>query len=117
MYRSFVRRNITSFVIIFCAIQMVAPHFLYNEDGSLRQFGIGYKKKTVIPNWLVALILAIFSYLFVLAAAAFLCAVGISQSISNNALNVVDIANAPVSRYHIISAIASFALTNIHNLL
>jgi len=40
MYRSFVRRNITSvaiiiFVIIFCAIQMVAPHFLYNEDGSL----------------------------------------------------------------------------------
>ena len=71
MYRSFIRRSITSvaiiiFVIIFCAIQMVAPHFLYNEDGSLRQFGIGYKKKTVIPNWLVALILAIFSYLFVL---------------------------------------------------
>ena len=71
MYRSFIRRNITSvaiiiFVIIFCGIQFAAPHFLYNEDGSLRQFGIGYKKKTVIPNWLVALILAIFSYLFVL---------------------------------------------------
>jgi hypothetical protein len=45
---------------------MSAPHFLYNQDGSLREFGIGYKKKTVIPIWLVALILAILSYLFVL---------------------------------------------------
>jgi len=46
MYRSFIRRNITSvaiviFVIIFCLVQVYAPHFLYNEDGSLRQFGIG----------------------------------------------------------------------------
>ena len=71
MYRSFIRRNITSvaiiiFVIVFCLVQLCAPHFLYNEDGSLRQFGIGYKKKTVIPYWLVALLLAIISYLFVL---------------------------------------------------
>lgn len=71
MYRSFIRRHITSvaiiiFVVMFCLVQMYAPHFLYNNDGSLRDFGIGYKKKTVIPIWLVALILAIFSYLFVL---------------------------------------------------
>jgi len=71
MYRSFIRRNITSvaiviFVVIFCLVQVYAPSFIYNEDGSLRQFGIGYKKKTVIPNWLVALLLAILSYLFVL---------------------------------------------------
>ena len=71
MYRSFIRRNITSisiliFVSLFALVQLYAPHFLYNEDGSLREFGIGYKKKTVIPNWLVALILAILSYLFVL---------------------------------------------------
>ena len=31
-----------------------------------------------------------------LAAAAFLCAVGISHSISSNALNVVEITKAPV---------------------
>lgn len=71
MYRSYIRRNITSlaiilFVIVFCLVQMFAPHFLYNENGTLREFGIGYKKKTVVPIWLVALILAIFSYLFVL---------------------------------------------------
>ena len=71
MYRSFIRRHITSvaiiiFVIACCAIQTYAPYFLYNENGSIREFGIGYKKKTIIPVWLVALILAIFSYLFVL---------------------------------------------------
>jgi len=71
MYRAYIRRNITSvaiviFVIMFCLIQMYAPHFLYNQDGSLREFGLGYRKKTVVPIWLVALILAIFSYLFVL---------------------------------------------------
>ena len=71
MYRAYIRRNITAvaiiiFVIMFCLVQMYAPHFLYNQDGSLREFGLGYRKKTVIPIWLVALILAIFSYLFVL---------------------------------------------------
>ena len=71
MYRAYIRRNITSvaiviFVIMFCLIQMYAPHFLYNQDGSLREFGLGYRKKTVVPIWLVALILAIFSYLIVL---------------------------------------------------
>jgi hypothetical protein len=41
---------------------------MYNEDGSLRQFGIGFKRKTVIPAWLVAIIIAILSYLLVLYA-------------------------------------------------
>ena len=45
---------------------MVKPAFLYNIDGSLKQFGLGRKSKTVIPIWFISLILAIFSYLFVL---------------------------------------------------
>jgi hypothetical protein len=39
---------------------------MYNEDGSLRQFGIGFQRKTVVPAWLVAIIIAILSYLLVL---------------------------------------------------
>jgi hypothetical protein len=41
---------------------------MYNEDGSLRQFGIGFQRKTVVPAWLVAIIIAILSYLLVLYA-------------------------------------------------
>ena len=69
----FIKRNITSFSIIvflavFTAIQAFKPRFMYNEDGSLRQFGIGFRRKTVIPAWLVAIIVAILSYLLVLYA-------------------------------------------------
>tara|TARA_Y100000768_G_scaffold308344_1_gene242533 strand:- start:201 stop:380 length:180 start_codon:yes stop_codon:yes gene_type:complete len=38
------------------------PAFLYNHDGSLREFGIGYRKKTVVPVWLLSIILGIMSY-------------------------------------------------------
>lgn len=68
--RSYIRQNITSvsiliFTIIFIVIQFAEPNFLYNK-GKLRQFGIGTKQKTILPIWLLSMILAIFSYLFVL---------------------------------------------------
>ena len=71
MYRQYIRRNITAvsillFVVIFCIIQIVEPAFLYEKDGSLRQFGLGTRKKTILPIWFCTLLLAIFSYLFVL---------------------------------------------------
>ena len=71
MYRLFVRKNITSvailiFIVLFSLIQYFRPAFLYKRDGSMRLFGIGSKQKTIIPNWLVALVLAFLSYLFVL---------------------------------------------------
>ena len=69
--RLLIKKNITSvaiilFVTFFFIVQYLRPSFIYNDDGSLRQFGIGTKKKTVLPIWLVSLILGIFSYLFVL---------------------------------------------------
>jgi hypothetical protein len=71
MSRQYIRRNITSvsillFIVLFCIIQLVEPAFLYEKDGSLRQFGIGTEKKTVIPIWFLTFILAILCYLFVL---------------------------------------------------
>ena len=68
--RSYIRQNITSvsilvFTIIFIVIQFAEPNFLYNK-GKLRQFGIGTKQKTILPIWLLSIILAIFSYLFVM---------------------------------------------------
>jgi len=69
--QNIIKKNITSvsiilFVTIFYIVQYFQPSIIYNDDGSLRDFGIGTKKKTVLPIWLVSLILAIFSYLFVL---------------------------------------------------
>jgi hypothetical protein len=71
MNRLFVRNNLTSmaillFVISFVIIQYIQPNFLYDRFGALREFGLGKKNKTIIPIWLVSIILAIFSYLFIL---------------------------------------------------
>ena len=39
---------------------------MFKNDGSIRQFGIGYKEKTVLPIWLIAIVVAILCYVFVM---------------------------------------------------
>jgi len=69
MLRNFIRNNVTFvaivvFVVIFAFVQMLKPAFLYNSDGSVREFGVGYKNKTIMPIWLFSIFLGILSYLF-----------------------------------------------------
>ena len=71
MLRAFTRNNIPLvsillFIIIFALVQVFKPAFLYKDDGSIREFGVGYKNKTILPIWLLSIILGIMSYLFVL---------------------------------------------------
>ena len=71
MNKLVIKNNITSFsillfVILFAIVQIISPAFLYNEDGSLREFGLGTKKKTILPIWLFAVIIAILAYLSIL---------------------------------------------------
>tara|TARA_B100000035_G_C20977616_1_gene543909 strand:- start:736 stop:981 length:246 start_codon:yes stop_codon:yes gene_type:complete len=71
MLKDFIRKNKTTsaiiiFIVLFVVIQRFKPSIIYEHDGSLRQFGLGNNKKTVIPIWLVSIILGILSYLFVL---------------------------------------------------
>lgn len=71
MLRTFVRNNTTlvsiiAFLIIFGIVQILKPSFLYSNDGSLRDFGVGYKNKTILPMWLFAIVLGILSYTLVL---------------------------------------------------
>jgi hypothetical protein len=54
------------FILLFLLIQISKPGFLYKKDGSVREFGIGYKNKTIFPIWLLSIILGILSYLVVL---------------------------------------------------
>ena len=56
--------SIIIFMMVFLMIHFLKPSIVYNQDGSLRKFGIGYRKKTVVPLWLVVILLAIFSYTF-----------------------------------------------------
>ena len=69
--KKFVRLNIVNisilvFIIAFFTVHLTKPTIVYDLDGAFRPFGVGYKNKTVVPAWFVAIITAIFSYLFVL---------------------------------------------------
>jgi hypothetical protein len=71
MNRLFIKQNITSlsillFIILFGIMAYVKPNFIFHKDGTVRQFGIGYKNKTVIPIWLIVIVMAYLSYLFLL---------------------------------------------------
>ncbi|MCJ7802881.1 MAG: hypothetical protein MUP82_11055 [Candidatus Marinimicrobia bacterium] len=71
MNKSYIRENITLvsvalFVVIFGTIQLIKPNCFYNKDGSIREFGIGYKNKTILPIWLLSLVLGILCYLSVM---------------------------------------------------
>ena len=71
MRNNFIRDNVTFiaialFIVIYGFIQIMKPSFLYNSDGSIREFGIGYRNKTILPVWLLSIILGILCYVFVL---------------------------------------------------
>jgi hypothetical protein len=56
---------IVLFLIVFTMIHINKPSLLYENDGSFRKFGVGYRKKTVVPIWLISIIVALLSYVAV----------------------------------------------------
>ncbi len=69
MYRLFknnkVSITILIFIVVYGFIQYLKPSFIYKANGELRQFGIGFKNKTVFPAWLLSIVLAILIYVIV----------------------------------------------------
>ena len=53
------------FIVFMTLLHTIKPQFVYNKDGSFRQFGIGYRNNTIVPIWAVSIVLAILSYLAV----------------------------------------------------
>ena len=71
MNRSFILKNINLtaifiFLFLYTILVTVKPGLMFTKEGLIRDFGIGYKNKTVTPVWLITIIIAILSYLFVL---------------------------------------------------
>ena len=71
MLRQFVVTNINLvsiivFLLLFAIIMVTKPNVIFDKNGKPREFGIGYKNKTILPLWLAVIILAILSYLIIL---------------------------------------------------
>lgn len=58
---------IALYILLYGLIITFKPAIIYdNNKDCLRQFGVGYKNTTILPLWLVSIIVAIFSYFIVL---------------------------------------------------
>jgi len=69
--RFIIRNNITLisiilFILCYSVINYFKPYILYKKNGIMRDFGIGYKNKTILPCWLLSILLAIMSYFSIL---------------------------------------------------
>jgi hypothetical protein len=58
--------SIVIFLIFFISIIICKPSIIFDKNGKPREFGLGYKNKTILPIWLLIILFAIISYLFVL---------------------------------------------------
>jgi hypothetical protein len=55
------------YIALYSLVVFIKPEIIYeNRTDSLREFGVGYKKTTVLPLWLTSILLAIISYFIVL---------------------------------------------------
>ena len=71
MIRKFIQANVALtaiiiFMLVFTSIQIAKPSILYNLDGSIRLFGVGYRNKTILPIWLLSIFIGILSYIAVM---------------------------------------------------
>lgn len=54
------------YLVLMIALHIMKPNLLYDTNGAFRQFGVGYREKTILPIWIISILFAIFSYLMVL---------------------------------------------------
>lgn len=71
MLRQFILTNkmlvsLVLFLILFAIVLTYKPTLIFDKNGKPREFGIGYKNKTILPFWLMVIILAIVSYFCIL---------------------------------------------------
>lgn len=71
MYQRWVRHNkltvaIILYISLFGIVNVAKPAFMYNPDGTLKEFGLGFRRKTIIPVWLISIFIAIIAYFSVM---------------------------------------------------
>jgi len=71
MNKLFLRKNSVSitillFLLLFIFFINLKPSFLFNKFGGLRNFGLGKNNSTILPIWLLVIIISIISYVFIL---------------------------------------------------
>lgn len=63
--------SVALFAIVMSIIHYIRPAAIYSADGAFRPFGIGYTHKTILPIWVVSIVVAILSYVAIQSMALY----------------------------------------------
>ncbi len=58
--------TIIIFLLIMFSLIYTKPSFLFNYDGTIKPFGIGYQTKSILSLPIISILVGILSYMFVL---------------------------------------------------
>lgn len=63
--KNLIQATIIIFIFLYLIVIVTKPGLIYNTNGTLREFGVSQSKKTILPLWLMAIVLSIASYFFI----------------------------------------------------
>ena len=58
--------SIILYIFTIVTLWIVKPRLIFNENNKLKEFGIGRYNKTILPFWLVVILVSIMSYFLML---------------------------------------------------
>lgn len=61
-----IKSAIIIYLILISFLVFFKPHYVFDENGQHKEFGVGYTNKTLLPIWLICFLLAILSYYLIL---------------------------------------------------
>lgn len=66
-FDNIIKYSILFYILLLFIIFLIKPRFIFNKDGDVKSFGTDYNDNTtILPLWLVCILLAIISYYIIL---------------------------------------------------
>ena len=66
-FNNTIKYSIILYIFLLLIILIIKPRFIFNKDGEVKHFGTDYNENTtILPLWLLCILLAIFSYYIIL---------------------------------------------------
>jgi len=66
-FNNTIKYSIILYIFLLLIILVIKPRFIFTKDGDVKHFGTDYNENTtILPLWLVCILLAIISYYIVL---------------------------------------------------
>ena len=57
--------SILLYLLTMIVIWILKPNMIFNKKGEAKEFGVGRNDRTILPLWLVAILVSILTYYFV----------------------------------------------------